>query len=508
MLKGILTVGGWTMASRVLGLLREQLIAYLVGAGPVADAFFLANRIPNLFRRLFGEGAFNAAFVPSFAGILQKDGKGAAQRFAEQAASVLLFWLVGLTVLAEIFMPQVISVLLAGTTADPDKFALIVALARITFPYMPLICVAALFSGVLNSLHKFAAAAAAPVVYNLVSIATMLLLAHRAPTPSHALAWGVSLSGVVQLALLVWAVRRAGLRITLPRPRLSADMRLLFRRMAPGLLGAGVAQFSQLVDAFIISFLPTSTASVLNYADRVNQLPLGVIGVAIGTALLPTLSRQAQAGDSAGAHASLNRAMEYALVLTIPATLGLIFAAVPIVGVLFQHGAFAASDTAATATALAVYAAGLPAFVLVKVLTPPFFARGDTATPVRVAMFAVAVNIALNIALMGPLGYLGPAAASSGAAWLNIAALALLLRRRGYIAVDSVLARRLPRIILAAAAMGACIWAIQRTLPGQGDFAVRLTALAALIGGGMAAYAIAGEVLGAFRIRDLLRGRK
>ncbi len=508
MLRGILTIGGWTMASRVLGLVREQLIAYLVGAGPIADAFFMANRIPNLFRRLFGEGAFNAAFVPSFAAILEKDGKAAAQGFAEQAAAVLFFWLVTLTILAEIFMPQVISALLAGYTADAEKFALTVTLARITFPYMPLICVAALLSGVLNSLHRFAAAAAAPVLYNVVSIACMLLLVGHVPTASHALAWGVSVSGVVQLALLLWAVRRAGMRLALPRPHLSPEMRLLFRRMAPGLLGAGVAQFSQLVDAFIISFLPTSTASVLNYADRVNQLPLGVIGVAVGTALLPTLSRQAQAGDTAGAHASLNRAIEYALILTVPATLGLVFAAVPIIGVLFQHGAFDAADTASTARALAVYAAGLPAFVLVKVLTPGFFARGDTATPVRVAIFAVVLNVALNIALMGPLQYLGPAAASSGAAWANVAALAILLRGRGLMAIDATLRRRLPRMVLAALVMAGAVAGIEHLLPGTGSFAQRALALAALIAGGLAAYGVAGEVLGAFRIRDLLRARR
>lgn len=508
MLRGILTVGGWTMASRVLGLVREQLIAYLVGAGPIADAFFMANRIPNLFRRLFGEGAFNAAFVPSFAAILKQDGEEAARAFAAQAAAVLAFWLVGITVLAEIFMPQVVGVLLAGYTQDAEKFALTVTLARITFPYMPLICLAALCSGVLNSLHKFAAAAAAPVLYNLVSIACMLGLVGHVPTASHALAWGVSLSGIVQLAVLLWAVRRAGMRLALPRPHLTPEMRILFRRMAPGLLGAGVAQFSQVVDAFIISFLPSSTASILNYADRVNQLPLGVIGVAVGTALLPTLARQSQEGDRAGAHASLNRAMEYALCLTIPATLGLIFAAIPIIGVLFQHGAFSAEDTAATARALAAYAAGLPAFVLIKVLTPAFFARGDTTTPVRVAIGAVALNLALNVALMRPLQYLGPAVASSAAAWANVAALAILLRAQGLMAIDAVLARRLPRIILAAALMAAAVAATAHLLPGEGAFPLRAAALAAQIAAGLAAYALAGEALGAFRIRDLLRRRR
>ena len=297
MLRGILTVGGWTLVSRFLGFGRDVLIAAIIGAGPVADAFFVANRLPNLFRRLFGEGAFNAAFVPSFTGLLHTDGPDAAQHFAEQATAVLVFWLVSLTVLAEIFMPQVMSVLAPGFRDDPQKFALAVTLGRIAFPYMPLICVVALLSGVLNGLDRYAAAAAAPVVYNLTSIAFMLGLLHVLPTAGHALAVGVSASGLFQLALVVWAVRRAGMRLHLPRPRLTPQMRLLLRRMGPGLLGAGVTQLNLSVDVIIGSLLPPGTVSVLDYADRVNQLPLGILGVAVGTALLPTLSREVHSSD-------------------------------------------------------------------------------------------------------------------------------------------------------------------------------------------------------------------
>ena len=292
MLRGILTVGGWTMASRILGFARDILIAALLGAGPVADAFFVANRLPNLFRRLFGEGAFNAAFVPAFSGLLASDGHDSAQKFAEQAAAVMTFWLLGLTLLAEVFMPYLMAVLAPGFEAIPAKFHLAVTLSRIAFPYMPLICLTALLSGVLNGLDRFAAAAAAPVVYNLTSIAFMLGLWHVLPTPGHALAVGVSVSGVFQLILVAWAVHRAGYRLHLPRPRLTPQMRQLLRRMAPGLLGAGVTQLNLSVDVIIGSLLPPGTVSVLYYADRVNQLPLGTIGVAVGTALLPTLSRQ------------------------------------------------------------------------------------------------------------------------------------------------------------------------------------------------------------------------
>ncbi len=507
MLRGILTVGGWTMASRVLGFVRDILIASMLGAGPVADAFFVANRLPNLFRRLFGEGAFNAAFVPAFSGLLAAEGKAEAQRFAEEASAVMTFWLLGLTVLAEIFMPAVLLVLAPGFAADPGKFATAVELSRITFPYMPLICLTALLSGVLNGLDRFAAAAAAPVIYNLTSIAFMIGLVGLVPTAGHALAWGVSVSGIFQLALLIWAVRAAGMRIALPRPRLTPRMRLLFRRMGPGLLGAGVTQLNLSVDVIIGSLLPAGTVSILYYADRINQLPLGTIGVAVGTALLPTLSRQALAGEAQAAIATLNRAIEYALALTLPATLALLAVPGPILSVLFERGAFTAADVHLSAQALAAYAVGLPAFVLVKVLVPAFFARGDTAMPVKIGMAAVALNLALNIAFMAPLQHLGPPLASSVSAWANTAALAFILGRRGHLAIDAPLLRTVPRVLLAGIVMVAALWALDivsyqkmRLLPGW-----RWLGLGLLVTGGLVAYGAAGQLLGAFNLRTMLR---
>jgi putative peptidoglycan lipid II flippase len=500
-LKGILTVGGWTLASRLLGFARDMLIAAFLGAGPVADAFFVANRLPNLFRRLFGEGAFAAAFVPAFSGLLAAEGREAAQRFAEQAAAVLIFWLIGLTVVAEIFMPTVVAGLAPGFRSDPEKFALAVQLCRITFPYMPLICLAALLSGVLNGLDRFAAAAAAPVVYNIVSIVFLLGLMHVLPTAGHALAIGVSVSGVVQLALLGWAVRRAGMRLRLPRPRLTPPMRLLLRRMGPGLIGAGVTQLNLAVDVIIGSLLPAGTVSVLYYADRVNQLPLGTIGVAVGTALLPTLSRQALAGQGAAAVATLNRALEYALLLTLPAALALLVMGGPIIEVLFHRGAFTAAQVALTAQALGAYAVGLPAFVLVKVLVPGFFARGDTAMPVKIGMAVVALNLGLNLVFMGPLQHLGPPLASSLAAWANVVALAWVLRRRGYLVLDRQIIHTVPRMLLAGVAMALVLYALEievfRPLTG----ALRWAGLALLVGAGMVVYGGIGQALGGFDLR-------
>lgn len=501
--RSMLTVGGWTMASRLLGFLRDMLLAALLGAGPVADAFFLANRLPNLFRRLFGEGAFNAAFVPGFAGLLVTEGRAAAQRFAEEALAMMAFWLLGLTLLAEAFMPQIMGVYALGFTDDPTKFALVVTLGRITFPYMPLICLTALLSGVLNGLDRFAAAAAAPLLYNGVCIGFILALPGVVPTVGHAAAWGVTVSGVAQIILLYAAVARAGMRLRLPWPRLTPQMRLLLRRMAPGVLGSGVVQLNLAVDGFIASLLPAGTVSVLYYADRVNQLPLGVIGAAVGTALLPTLTRQVRSESAEVARATLNRALEYALLLTVPAALGLAAAAAPIISVLFGRGAFNAADVRLSAQALAAYAAGLPAFVLVKVLVPAFFARGDTRTPMLTGILAVALNLALNFAFMRPFQHLGPPLASAVAAWGNTALLVLLLSRRGHFATDALLRRRVPRMLAAALLMTAAVWALQHgplasfaTAPG-----LRWLALGLLVGAGGVVYGLAGQLLGGFDVR-------
>jgi putative peptidoglycan lipid II flippase len=505
MLRGIITVGGWTMGSRLLGFARDILIAALAGTGGVADAFFVANKLPNMFRRLFGEGAFNAAFVPEFTGLLATQGHDAAKSFAQQAISVLAFWLLGLTVLGEIFMPAIMHVLAPGFTEQPDKFQLAVDLARITFPYLILICLAALLSGVLNGLDRFAAAAAAPMLYNVCSIAAMLLLTRYVPTIGHALAWGVSTAGVAQLALLVWATRRAGMPLTLPRPRLTPAMRILLRRMAPGLIGASAMQLNQVVDVIVGSLLPPGAISLLYYADRVNQLPLGTIGAAVGTALLPLLSRQVRGPDPKAAIATLNRALEYALVLTVPAALALIVSGYPILAVLFERGAFTLNSALLSSQSLAAYALGLPFFVLVKVLAPAFFARGNTSTPVRIGMVTLVLNFALNIALMIPLQHVGPALATSLAAVFNVTMLAAMLRRRGFLIADARLLHRLPRIGLAAVAMAVTLWLLQTHAFNPATMApgLRWGGLAALIGAGLLAYGAAGVAFGAFDAKEL-----
>ena len=505
MLRGIVTVGGWTMASRLLGFVRDILIAAMAGTGPVADAFFIALRVPNLFRRLFGEGAFNAAFVPEFSGILATDGPAPAKRFAEQAIAVLAFWLVLLTILGEVFMPQLMRLLAPGFMDIPEKGALTVALARITFPYVLLICLAALLSGVLNGLDRFAAAAAAPLVFNGVSIAAMLLLTPYVPTVGHALAWGVTVSGVLQLALLAWAVRRAGMALHIPRPRLTPQMRHLLSRMGPGLLGAGVTQLNLAVDVIIVSLLPPGSASLLYYADRVNQLPLGVIGTAVGTALLPLLSRQARAGEAEAARDTLSRALEVSLALTLPAALALGVAGEPIMLVLFGRGAFGPAAAELSAQALAAYAFGLPAFVVVKVLVPAFFAHGDMSTPVRVGFLAIALNLGLNLLFMVPLRHMGPALATSLSALFNVIVLGVLLSRRGQLVIGRRLRLRLLRMALAAMAMAVALILVERFVfvRVETTAGLRWAGLAALVGSGLGVYALAGQLVGAFDVRQM-----
>jgi putative peptidoglycan lipid II flippase len=506
MLRGILTVGGWTLISRVLGFARDMLIAALIGTGPIADAFFVALKLPNLFRRLFGEGAFNAAFIPAFSGLLHTEGRDAAKQFAQEAFAVMAFWLGIMTILGEIFMPELMVVLAPGFAEDPGKFALAVSLSRITFPYLVLICLAALVSGVLNGLEKFTAASASYVLFNIVSIACMLWMTPYVPTVGHALSWGVTISGVAQLGLLMMAVRRGGMALRIPRPRMTPQMRLLMRRMAPGLVGAGVTQLNLTVDVIIASLLPPGTVSVLYFADRVQQLPLGVIGTAVGTALLPLLSRQVRAGEATSAIGTLNRAIEYGLFLTLPAALALIVCAHPIMLVLFGRGAFDLESVRLSSQSLAAYALGLPAFVLVKVLAPAFFARGDTSMPVKIGVGSVALNLALNLVFMVPLAHIGPALATSLAAICNVTGLALVLRRRGHFVPDAPLGRRCLGMIGASGGMALVLWGSRDLLfqaPPHGWLG--LASLAGLVGAGMLAYAVGASLFGAYDLRDIGR---
>ncbi len=505
LLRAIVTVGGLTMVSRFFGFVRDILVAATLGAGPVADAFFVAFKFPNLFRRLFAEGAFTAAFVPIYAGQVETDGPEQARRFAGEALAASFWTLLVLVLVMEATMPLAMRLFAPGFVDDPEKYDLTVLFARITFPYLLFISLVSLFAGVLNSHGRFAAAAATPILLNLCLIAAIVVATPMFPTAGHALSWGVAVAGVVQVVWLIWHCRRAGIAPAFLRPRLSPQVRTLLRRAVPVAVGAGIYQISLLVDTVIASFLPTGSISFLFYADRVNQLPLGVVGVAVGTALLPLLSRQVRAGQAAAALASQNRALEFALLLTLPAAAALIVAADPIVRVLFERGAFDAAETAATAAALSAMAWGLPAYMLVKALAPGFFAREDTTTPVVVSAVAIVFNVAIALALIGPLLHVGIAVAMAASAWINAGGLAVILFRRGQLRPDARLARRLPRMVLASAVMAAALLALQTWLAPwlAGGEAERWLALAVLVAGGLAAFAVTAQLAGAAHWRDL-----
>jgi putative peptidoglycan lipid II flippase len=521
LVRAFATVGGLTMVSRVLGFVRDVLIAGVLGTGAVADAFFVAFRFPNLFRRLFAEGAFNSAFVPLFAKQLEGGGREAARGFAEEALAVLLFAILVLTAIAELAMPWLMYLLAPGFAGDADKFDLAVLLTRVAFPYLLCMAVVALLSGVLNSLGRFTAAAAAPIVLNIVLIAVVTAAAvlgiGNTTAAGMMLAWGVAVAGAAQLLLLALAAYRAGMGLGFRRPRLTAGVRRLVALGIPGVIAGGVTQIN-LVVGTIIASLQAGAVSYLYYADRIYQLPLGVVGVAIGVVLLPDISRRLRAGDRPGVLASQNRALELALFLTVPAALALIVIAEPICRVLFERGAFTPADTRATALALAAFAAGLPAFVLIKVLQPAYFAREDTATPMRLAIVNMAVNVVGSLALffallaMGLLPHVGIAIATSLAGWINAVMLWSGLARHGHFEVDARARRSIPLMLLASLVMAALLWAGGWWLePYLGrDYAspVRAGALAGLVAMGMIVYFGTAHLTGAMRLGAALAALK
>lgn len=506
--RSIATVGGWTMGSRVLGFIRDIMMASVLGAGLIADAFFVAFKFPNFFRRLFAEGAFNAAFVPLFGERLAKSGRGAALAFAGEAAAVLVAALLVFTFAAVFLMPWLMFAIAPGFADQPEKFALTIELTRITFPYLTFMAVIALLGGMLNTLQRFAATAAAPILLNLVLIGALVLV-HTGVIP-HAgvgLAWAVAAAGAGQLVWIAAACARNGIMIRLPRPRLTPGVRRLLRLMAPGIIGAGVVQINLVVDVILASTLREGSVSFLYFADRVNQLPLGVVGVAVGVALLPLLSRQLAEGDDEGALGSQNRAIEFALFLTVPAAAALIVLAHPIVTVLFERGAFDAAASTHTAAALAAFAAGLPAYVLIKALAPGFFARQDTVTPVKIAVAAMIINVVLAILFMQVLAHVGIALATACSAWFNALSLGIVLRRRGQFRLDARLRRHAPRGVLAAIVMAGCLFAARTGFADMlaGPTAGRIVALVALVALGLAVYGVSAQLLGAMRVGELRR---
>ncbi|MEM7059161.1 MAG: murein biosynthesis integral membrane protein MurJ [Pseudomonadota bacterium] len=504
LLLGFFTVGSWTMASRILGFGRDILIAALLGAGPVAEAFFVAFRLPNMFRRFFAEGAFNMAFVPLFAKKLEGEGQEAAWKFGTEALSALAAVLLIFTVIAQIAMPWFVYALASGYSGA-DKFDLAVLYSRIVFPYIFLISLAALFSGLLNSFGRFAAAAAAPLLLNVALILALTLAWAMGFDVGLALACGALIGGFAQLGLLWWAAHRLGMGLVPGRPRLTPDVRRLITLAIPAVLAGGVMQINLVVGTQVASYFD-GAVSWLWLADRVYQLPLGVIGVAIGVVLLPELSRRLRADDIEGTRESMNRATEFTMILIAPATVGLVIIPELIVSVLYERGAFTAVDTANTALALAVYALGLPSFVLTKVVQPAFFARENTKTPLKIALISMVVNIGFAIGLAPVVGFLAAAIGATLAGWANLILLWFGARRLDPdLRLDDRLSRRLPRIILASILMGAVVLCLaiagEALIPDLRWLVLLVTILAAMI-----IYAGLAIGLGAFRLSDVRAG--
>jgi putative peptidoglycan lipid II flippase len=510
------SVGGATMASRVFGFVREALIGAALGAGPVADAFYAAFRFPNLFRRLFAEGAFNTAFIPLFAKELEGNGMAGARRFAEEVLSVLVVALLAISVLAIVFMPFLVGTVIAPAFADtPEKFDLTVLMTQIMFPYLFCMSLVAMFSGILNSMRRYFLAAIVPVLLNIILIG-VLVAAMTIGVDSRVtglwLAWGVFAAGIVQLAFLIWGTHRQGYSMRLRRPRMTPTVRRLLVLMGPALLTGGVTQINLLVGQIIASAQDGAIA-LLNYADRINQLPLGVIGIAVGVVLLPELARSLKAGDEADAQHLQNRSLEFALGLTFPAAVGLAVMPAPIVALLYERGAFTSETTALTAGALAAFAVGLPAYVLIKVFSPGFFAREDMNTPMWFSMVAVVVNIVGALALFPAMGHIGLALATSLAAWVNFVLLAGTLWARKAFRPSPATLRRVALILLAGAAMGAALWGMQVVASDwlAGPLLLRLATVLGIIALAAAVYfgtVIATGALDRAQLMAMLRRRK
>ena len=457
MLGRIFTVGGYTFLSRLTGFARDIVLAAILGAGPMADAFFVAFRLPNHFRAIFAEGAFNAAFVPAYAHVHGEHGETSARLFAGRIFTLLFFSQLVLLIVAWLFMPQAMSILAPGFTDDAEQRRLAIELTRITFPYLLLITLVTLYGGMLNVMHRFASAAAASIFLNISMIAT-LAVAVFFPTAGHAAAWGVLISGFLQYFLLAGDLARHGGLPRIAPLKLDDDVRAFFRALGPATLGSMGTQVALFADTIIATFLPAGALSALYYADRLNQLPIGVIGIAIGTVLLPEMSRRLTAGDHDGAMASQRRAFDFTLLFSVPFVAAFLTVPDVITRAMFARGAFSKADAAASGATLAAYAIGLIPFVLIRSAVAAFYARKDTATPVKAALTGVAVNVALKIALVGALAQVGLALATAVGAWINLLLVLGFAVRAGYLDLDRALMQSLAKFVVSGAVLAAALW--------------------------------------------------
>lgn len=505
LIRSIATVGGYTIGSRLFGFVREILTASFLGAGEAADALVVAIKLPSFFRRLFAEGAFNASFVPLFAGILATKGKEDARTFAEQ---ILTFW-VGILFLlilgVEFFLPSLMPVLVPGFKETPVRLYYAIEFSRVTFPFIFFISLTALYSGMLNSIDKFAIVASSPMVGNMAIIAIVMAFFDKFSSSGYAFSWGIMACGILQWFWVWIPSLKAGMGLRFVWPRCDENVKRFFKVLAPAAFGSGVVQINLFIGAFIASWLPTGAISYLNYADRLNQLPLSVIGVAVSTALLPILSRQIRTGLWDNAHRTQSQALEFSMFLTLPAALALIFLAEPFVMMVFERGAFSAQDTAATTLTLQALAVGLPGYVLIKVFSSSFFARSDTMTPVFTACAGIGIDIGLSLLLMDSFHQVGIAFATAAAGWTNALLLGLILWRQGHFKFDLHLKKFMSRMLLTCTGTAVLLKSLQFVLHPlliSGEV-VRSLSVTGLVGMGLLGFLLLSHLLGAMKFNDL-----
>jgi putative peptidoglycan lipid II flippase len=514
LLKAMATVGGLTGLSRIAGFVRDILTASILGAGPIADAFFVALKLPNFFRRVTAEGAFSVAFVPLYSGMSETEGRQKADAFASNAFMMMMAILSVVTFLALAFMPYIIMAIAPGFETGGERATLAVELSRITFPYLLFMSLTALLGGVLNALGRFAPFAFAPVLFNLCLIGGLLLSGHF-ETAGHALSYGIAAAGVLQLVWLLVCARRAKFSLKIGLPKFDANIKETFKLMGPGVIGAGVMHINLFADLVIASFLGAGSISYLYYADRLNQLPLGVVGIAVGTALLPMLSKsmareQLKGGDKDESRALFNKALEVCLLLALPAAAALAVIPNALITVLFERGAFTPEDTAVTVSVLMAYAVGLPAYICIKVFSTAHWARKDTMTPVKISVFATVLNIALSLVLIQFIGVVGIALATGLTGWLQFALHMRALRDHPSVTFELEFLRRVIKIVIASALMAAGLYInahVFNRWEGESGL-MQIVELGILVVGGMLMYGFALMMLGVANLSDLKQNLK
>lgn len=503
--KAMATIAGFTMASRVAGMARDMITASVLGAGPIADAFFVALKLPNFFRRVAAEGAFSVSFVPLYTKTLTQEGERGAGEFSGQVFSVLFLILSLFSVVVIALMPWIIHAIAPGFHEGSERYHYAVIMTQMTFPYLLLMSLVTLFGGMLNAHHRFGPFSAAPIIFNLTLIFFMLVLTPLFPSAGHAMSIGVTTSGVIQLAMMVYFVRRNKIRFVWQKPQLGEKTRRLFKLMGPGVVSAGIFQVNMFVDMMLASLLPVGAISFLYYADRLNQLPLSLAGIAIGTALLPMLSKALAENDHSESRSMFNRSLELCFMVALPAAVALLIVPVPMIATLFEHGEFTRTETLQTSYVLMGYGLGLPAYVASKVFMTAFWAHQDTMTPVKISIMTALANIALCLALIGFLGVAGISLATGLVGWMQVYLLYRQLKGKEALEFDERLRTVFPKIALSSCIMAVVLslsWYVLRD-QFSGSLWTEILALVALLGGGAITYALAIQVSGVLNLKEI-----